>query len=272
VASRTRESANEAAARLDTGVFDHRIDLPDVDLVLIGAGDAAIEEVATILAARARPGTVITHFAGSLGLSPLRSTIAAGGQGCALHPVQACPTVDAALARLPGSAWGITCSHALRRWAVSLVERDLRGTPFEVAEEDRPIWHAASVTTSNGIAALMAAGELLLKSIGSHTPADVLGPLASGTVANAREGGGGGATLTGPVARGDAITIERHLRSLEQRSPELLPAYVSVMRTVVLAALHSGRIDAGVAAAMSRILDMKEPVTQWGTGSRTANE
>lgn len=231
VASRTEVSARAAAARLDAGVFDHVRELPDSDVVLIGTSDDAIEEVADVVAERVSPGTTVCHFAGSLGLGPLRAALAMGAYACALHPVQALPDVDTALARLPGSAWGVTTSGGARPWAFSLVSDELEGTPVWVAEEHRPLWHAAAVTTSAGLRALMSSASAMLESIGVEDGPAVLAPLVSGTLANSLEGQG--VTLTGPFVRGEAETVARHLASFDAYAPELKGDYVRVAALIL---------------------------------------
>jgi predicted short-subunit dehydrogenase-like oxidoreductase (DUF2520 family) len=230
---------------------------PDAEVVLIGAGDGAIESIASRAASRLS-GRVVVHFAGALGVEPLRDALDAGGVGCALHPVQACPDVDTAISRLPGSAWGVTCSRPeAERWASDLITSDLDGDPRIVAEDHRPVWHAASVITSNGIAALLSSSEALLGEIGVATPVDVVGPLAAGTVANARQGGGGGQTLTGPVVRGEVATIRRHLQEIAQRAPSMLDAYVAVTRLILAAAIRSGRLPPDTATQIETVLQQR---------------
>lgn len=252
VASRTDTTARRAAERLGAPVAS--LDrLPPAGVVLIGAPDAAIAEVAAVVAPRLRPDTVLWHLAGSLGTGVLGA--APGARPAALHPVQACPDVDAALDNLPGSAWGVTCAGELRSWAHALVSGPLDGHPIDVAEGDRPVWHAAAVTTANGIAGLLAAGEAMLAAIAVDDPPAVLGPLAAGAVRNARAGGGGAATLTGPVARGEYATIVRHLDGLRSATPELISSYAHVAHIVIDGARRAGRIDEAVEKAMLELLD-----------------
>jgi predicted short-subunit dehydrogenase-like oxidoreductase (DUF2520 family) len=196
----------------------------------LGAELAKIDSVA---------GAIVVHFAGVIGTAPLTDHLA---DVAALHPVQACPDVETAIRRLPGSAWGVTTTAGKEDWGSRFV-RTLGGEPVPVAENDRVLWHAAAVTTSNGIAALLRLGEELLDEIGVSRPLDVLGPLAAGAVVNARSGGGGGRTLTGPVVRGDLATVEMHLRDLKSRAPELLSRYLQVTRSILDSAAAAGRID-----------------------------
>lgn len=253
--SRTPSSAERAAARLGAVRHDapaHAVE--DATLVLIGASDAAIAPVADAAAPGLAPGAVVVHLAGSLGLDILAGAAGSGALVAALHPVQALPDVDTAVDRLPGSAWGVTCGSELEAWAKALVE-ELDGAPVMVAEKDRALWHAAAAVTSNGIAALLSTGTAILDRIGVVGPEAVLGPLAAGTVANVRARGASGDAFTGPVVRGDAATIARHLASLKDRLPELLDEYVLATKTVVAGAARSGKIDGASAASMRTLLE-----------------
>ena len=249
VGSRTPASAQQAAVRLGCPTFDYLSELPDCDLVLLGVSEQAIAETASRISPRLKEGTYVAHFAGSLGVAPLAAVSDVGGHPLALHPVQVCPDVDNALKRLPGSFWGMTCDPQSAHLAEKVVG-DLKGTPVFVSEGDRPIWHAAAVTVSNGLAALMAVGESMLAAIGIESPEIVLGPLAAGTIANASDSGGGGATLTGPIVRGEDFVTDRHLEALQSKDPTLAHEYSFVAEMIVRAAANSGRIDDTTAEAM----------------------
>ncbi|MGH2697900.1 MAG: Rossmann-like and DUF2520 domain-containing protein [Actinomycetota bacterium] len=254
VSSRRAESAERAAAALGTSVFDHRIALPEADIFLVGAPDGAIAPVASEIAPFLHEGAAVIHFAGALGLAPLGDASAVGAGVAALHPVQSFPDVETALERLPGSAWGVTASEGILRWSEDLITEELEGLAVTVPEAARPTWHAASVSTSNGVAALLATGEAMLASVGIDRPQRVLGPLAAGTVANARRRGGA-LTLTGPVVRSESATIARHLEALAITAPELVEDYARVARIIVGAALRAQRIADEQAAKMLDLLE-----------------
>ena len=252
VSSRSTASAEAAAARLETVVVPLE-GTSAVDVFLLGVPDSALS---TVVAKLPRVGSVLVHFAGAAGIRLLESGSAARAL-CALHPVQACPDVESAIRRLPGSAWGVTCSRGAEAWVRRLIEEDLKGTPFGVAEEDRVVWHAAAVTTSNGISALLAVGESLLASIGIDRPELVLGPIAAGTVLNALERGGGGLALTGPVVRKETDLIVRHVDEIARRAPHLLPAYLQSLHMIVSSALAAGRIDHADELLLRQALDSR---------------
>jgi predicted short-subunit dehydrogenase-like oxidoreductase (DUF2520 family) len=253
VASRSQSSAETAAERLGAKVFDQTRAV-SADVVLLGVPEPAIEDAAADIARWVGPGCKVVHFAGAAGVEPLGPVTCMGARPAALHPVQACPDVDTAIKRLPGSAWGVTCSEDVREWSHALIRDCFEGSPVDVKEADRVIWHAAAVSTSNAIAGLMATGESLLRSIGIEAPTEVLGPISAGTIANALEVGGGANALTGPVVRGERDTIERHARAIHSRAPELLSAYLDAVQVVLTAARTAGRIDEATATQIEQIL------------------
>ncbi|HZA20440.1 MAG TPA: DUF2520 domain-containing protein [Actinomycetota bacterium] len=254
VSSRRAESAERSAARLATRTFDHKSELPPADVLLLGVPDEAIGPVVSEIAQPLAPGAVVVHFAGALGIEPLAEASAAGAGVAALHPVQTFPDVERGIERLPGSAWGVTASPEIESWAGGLIAADLGGLPVIVLEEARPVWHAAAASTSNGIAALLAAGEAMLAAIGIVEPHRVLGPLAAGTVANASERGAA-ESLTGPVVRSETTSIARHLDGLTDASPQLAEDYARISGVIVDAAMRAHRIEKDEAEKMLELLE-----------------
>ncbi|HYZ46761.1 MAG TPA: DUF2520 domain-containing protein [Actinomycetota bacterium] len=238
--SRSDASIARAQSVLDapSGSIDEVV--ARANLVLLGTPEAALVKLGGEIAGSISERSVVCHFSGSVGIGPLSSVTSAGL--CALHPVASFPDERTGGPRLEGVAWGRTCSAGLEAWADALVRRDLGGVPIAVAEDDRPVWHAAAVTTANGTAALLAAGEALLRSVGVRDPWQVIGPLTAGVLANASELGVT-AALTGPIARGDTHVVERHLEALQERTPSLLPLYLAASWSVFLAAEREGRLD-----------------------------
>jgi predicted short-subunit dehydrogenase-like oxidoreductase (DUF2520 family) len=252
VASKSEASARRAAARLGATTFAPSEELPDSDVVLIATPDEAIAEVAARLAPRIGAGTTVCHFAGSLGLGPLRVALARGAEACALHPVQALPDADSALARLPGSAWGVTTSGGARSWAFALVADELEGHPVWVAEEHRALWHAAAVTTSAGLRALLSSAVAALEAIGIDEGPAVLAPLVAGTVANSLAGG---VTLTGPFVRGEAATVARHLAAYDAYAPGLKADYVRIAELILDGVARMKALPPGAQVSIRALLE-----------------
>ena len=91
----------------------------------------------------------------------------------------------------------------------------------------------------------------LLQAAGAADPARMLGPLLSAALDNALRLGDAG--LTGPVARGDAGTVARHLEALRDAAPEALAVYIALARLTADRALAAGLLTAPDA---ERLLDV----------------
>jgi predicted short-subunit dehydrogenase-like oxidoreductase (DUF2520 family) len=92
----------------------------------------------------------------------------------------------------------------------------------EVAEHDRAAYHAAASIASNFLVTLEAAAERIAAGVGVDR--EQLVPLVRATIENWARLGPERA-LTGPVARGDEVTIERQRAAIGEAAPDLLPLF-----------------------------------------------
>lgn len=186
----------------------------DVDLVLIATPDAAVAEVAAAI--QPASTSVVAHLAGSLGLS----AVASHPQPAALHPLVALPDAAVGARRLLAGGWFAVAGDAL----VEQVVADLGGRAFQVADNDRAAYHAAAVVASNHLVALLGQAERIASKAGVPFAAFI--DLVRATVDNVDELGPA-AALTGPAARGDHETIQRHLEAVD---PAERAAYTELSR------------------------------------------
>lgn len=179
----------------------------DARVVLLCVPDAEIADAA----ASVTPGPLVGHCSGATTLAPL-----ARHEAFSLHPLM---TVAGHETPFTGAGAAIAGStdRALAT-ARELAER-LGMNPFEVADEDRAAYHAAASIASNFLVTLQAAAEQLL-----GQDRELLVPLVRATVENWARLGAGGA-LTGPIARGDEITVARQRRAIAEKAPDLLPMF-----------------------------------------------
>jgi predicted short-subunit dehydrogenase-like oxidoreductase (DUF2520 family) len=104
--------------------------------------------------------------------------------------------------------------------------------PFHLADERRPLYHAAAVFASNYLVAVAGAAAQLFAAAGVPDPESAMRPLQRATLDNVGRLGPRDA-LTGPAVRGDAGTIDRNLRAIAGAAPGLVPAYVELCRVAV---------------------------------------
>lgn len=188
----------------------------DADLVLLAVPDAEIAAAAALVA----PGRLVGHFSGATTLEPL-----APHEALSIHPLTTV-TGDTSFAGVPAALAGST-SQAL---ATAHALADALGmAPFDVADDDRPAYHAAASIASNFLVTLESFAEDLAATAG--VPREALAPLVRATVVNWEAHGA--AALTGPIARGDEGTIARQRAAVADRLPErvdLFDALVAATR------------------------------------------
>jgi predicted short-subunit dehydrogenase-like oxidoreductase (DUF2520 family) len=213
------------------------------DLLLLSVPDDHLAAVVSGLAATGslRDGTTVAHTSGAHGLAVFGDT-----DGIALHPAMTFTGADADLERLAGIAWGVTARD--RAFASRLVT-DLGGIPEWVAEDARPLYHAALAHGANHLVTLVNEAADLLRSAGVERPEAVLSPLLHAALDNALLLGD--AALTGPVSRGDAGTVRKHL---DRMAPESAPAYLALARRTADRAIAAGRLRPQDAALLLEVL------------------
>ncbi|WP_091070123.1 Rossmann-like and DUF2520 domain-containing protein [Micromonospora humi] len=232
------------------------------DLLIVAVGDDALAGVVAELAATGalRPGQVVAHTSGAHGLAVLTPAAAAGALPLALHPAMTFTGTPDDLSRLAGSSYGVTAPAELRPLAARLVA-DLGGVPEWVGEADRPLYHAALAHGANHLVTLVNDAADRLRDAGVDRPEKVLAPLLRAALENALALGDD--ALTGPVSRGDAGTVRRHLDRLAATAPESVPAYLALARRTADRAVAAGRLRPADATPLLAVLDGMEVASSW---------
>ncbi len=255
VASRRRASAEKLARRIaDCVIADTAQEAADAaDLVFITTSDDAIAPVTDSVQWRA--GQSVVHCNGSASTDVLESARKAGAQVGGFHPLQTFAGLYEALENLPGSTFAVEAEEPLYGMLIGMA-RDLGGRSIRLRGQDKVLYHAAAVITSNYTVALMKMATDLWAAFG--VPADeatqALLPLLRGTVNNIAKVGLPNC-LTGPIARGDIGTIRRHVAALRERAPGVLPAYRQLGLQAIPVALGKGKITREAAAEIQKLLE-----------------
>ncbi|MEU5563753.1 Rossmann-like and DUF2520 domain-containing protein [Micromonospora musae] len=223
------------------------------DLLLIAVPDDALARVVAALAdgGLLHPGQVVAHTSGAHGLAVLDAAEAVGARPLALHPAMTFTGTSDDLGRLAGISYGVTAPAELRPLAARLVA-DLGGVPEWVGEADRPLYHAALAHGANHLVTLVNEAADRLRDAGVTQPQKVLAPLLRAALENALRYGDD--ALTGPVSRGDAGTVERHLARLAATAPESVAPYLALARRTADRAIASGRLAPTDAASLLGVL------------------
>ena len=249
VVCRTRARAEAAAAFIGAGRPGTALE--GAELTLLAVPDEAIEAVAASV--RLPSGAVLAHTCGTHGAAVLRPWKPAG----ALHPLRSFADPARAVEAFPGTFCAVDGDPEAVR-ALDAFVRRIGGRPLRVRTDRKALYHAGAVFASNYVVAVLDAGVRLLEKAGlaRDEAVEALAGLAGGAVANVRAVGLPKA-LTGPVERGDAATVVRHLDALRRRAPGLAGLYARLGRETVgiarakgsLAPPAAGRIRRALAAA-----------------------
>lgn len=252
------------------------LEVPDVleraELVLLTVPDDALTDLVAGLArlGRWQPGQIVVHTAGAFGTDVLAPARECGVIPLAVHPAMTFTGTSVDLARLAGCVFAVTGPTPVLPIGQALVV-ELGGEPVVVAEDARPLYHAALAHGANHLVVLVAQAAHALAAAGVPAPDRVLGPLleaaldgavrTAATVSTQDPAASSGvAALTGPVVRGDAGSVARHLAELtalagrEPATADLPASYRTLARAAVTRALAGGRIRPDQAQAVLDVL------------------
>ncbi|WP_097093793.1 Rossmann-like and DUF2520 domain-containing protein [Novosphingobium sp. Chol11] len=195
------------------------------DLIVLAVSDDALEQ--SILDLGAGGGIAppfIFHVSGRNGAAILAPLGVKGWLTAAIHPAMTF-TGDphAEVGQMIGARFAVTGSTDQANEAARAVVAHLGGIPVDIAEEHRPLYHAALCHGANHLITLIAGSCEALAAAGVDDPAALLAPLVRAALENSL--GKGMAGLSGPLLRGDKATIAGHISALRKDCPPLLPPY-----------------------------------------------
>jgi predicted short-subunit dehydrogenase-like oxidoreductase (DUF2520 family) len=169
----------------------------DGDLRLLCVPDRAIAETAASI----EPGPWVAHVSGATPLAALDPHVLR----FSVHPLQTL-SKDGGPAQLDG-AWGAVTGESEEAEARGRFVAETLGLhPFRLADDHRALYHAGAAIASNYLVTLYRVAADLVGRAGA--PPEALVPLMERTIEN-------GFQLTGPIARGDWATVERHREVLK---------------------------------------------------------
>ncbi len=241
-----RKPAAARAAGSTAGVAAFSSAPPDILLecgvVILAVRDQVIGEVAQMLVNTAliNKRHVMLHCAGASSALELLGSVAGSVAGVGtMHPLSAIADGKSSMRTLKGTVFGVEGDEVGRTAASKLVEA-IGGIVLPLDGTQMASYHAAAALASNYVVAAMDAAAAVLASTGvsADDAARALVPLAEGALRNITAHGTTGG-LTGPIRRGDAATVQRHLDALRGK-PELIEIYRALARRALEIA---GRLD-----------------------------
>ncbi|MGQ9677738.1 MAG: Rossmann-like and DUF2520 domain-containing protein [bacterium] len=196
-----------------------------VKVIFLAVPDREIHRVFLKLRGRVKPGTLFVHLSGAFGVEVFKGAVERGLETLALHPVKSFFSVEQAIKDFPRGYFALDGSKKGLRFGRELV-RALKGKAVIVGSKNRALYHAMCVFGSNFLHPLFDAVERigLVVGLSARQAREVILPLTIVVLKNI-EKHGAAATLTGPVKRGDRLTVRMHLKVLRERCPEVVSLY-----------------------------------------------
>lgn len=195
-------------------------DLSAADVVVLAVPDALVGNIDV------PEGPAVVHCAGALELTALNAQ-----RRGSFHPLVA---ISSPKADLTGGWVAISASDAPLKRTLKRMALALKLHPFEVPESQRARYHAGAVMSAGLLIALLDAA-VEATTLDRKTAEQALLALTRSALTGAAQRGLQ-RSLTGPIVRGDAAVIQRHLdalpaevrevyRVLSQRMLQLAPAH-----------------------------------------------
>lgn len=227
------------------------------ELVLLAVPD---DELAAVISGLAelgawQAGQIVVHVSGAHGIGVLAPAQKLGVIPIAMHPAMTFTGTSLDLSRLDGTTFAVTAPGPFLPIGQALVV-ELGGEPVVLDEDKRGLYHAGLAHGANHLVVLVAQAAAALHAAGVENPGHTLGPLLHAALDGALRASNGDSNpmsaLTGPVVRGDAGTVSKHLETLaqlahEQQITDIAPSYVALGKAATVRALAAGRINAAQA-------------------------
>ena len=217
--SASSEESKERADALLPGIPVSAVEeiVAQSDMVLLTVPDDQLGGLVNGLAELGawKASQLVIHTSGAHGIDILEPAARGGAIPLAIHPAMTFTGTSVDLPRLIGTPFAVTAPAIALPIAQALVV-EMGGEPFEVAEEDRCVYHAALNHGANFLATVVSQAKQVLATVGIEDPGTFLQPLCEAALDRALRAGERG--ISGPIPRGDAGTIRTHLRVLEAKA------------------------------------------------------
>ena len=170
------------------------------------------------------------HSSGALASDELKSLRQCGAAVASVHPLMT--FVTGSMPSLIGVPFAMEGDAAAVRSARQIV-RALGGEAFTIRKQHKAAYHAWGAFASPLLVAMLVTAEQLARKAGlsSVEARKKMLPIVRQTIANYEALGGAGA-FSGPIVRGDAEIVRKHLQVL-RKIPEATAVYLALARAAL---------------------------------------
>ncbi len=173
---------------------------------------------------------IVFHSSGALTSDALDSLRRLGASVASVHPMMT--FVHGAVPQLRGVPFGLEGDTRATKAAMQIV-RALGASPFKIKKKDKVLYHAWGTFLSPLLVASLVTAEKVARAAGMSAVGarQKMLPIVRQTLANYAKLGPKNA-FSGPIVRGDADILQRHLKALEG-IPDAVEVYASLARAAL---------------------------------------
>lgn len=231
------ESAKSAVEFCGQGIpIDSFKDLKPAQIYFFCTPDDKIRELSEelLLAHKPLPNSIFLHFSGSLSSDVFIHAKESGFQVASLHPFRSFSDPQKSISNFAGTFCTYEGNYSLENFARQMVH-SIEGKFLKVSTEQKTLYHAAAVFSSNYIVTIAKSAEYLMLESGIEKSSvkECLVSIMQSTIENIQSRNTIDESLTGPIQRGDKITIEKHFNALTK-----YPQYLDLYKTLGLSTLN----------------------------------
>jgi predicted short-subunit dehydrogenase-like oxidoreductase (DUF2520 family) len=257
VLDRTGAGARSAVAFIGDGVpIDDIGKLRHADIWMITTPDRQIRGMAEAVAAAGllRADDIVFHCSGSMSSAELEAASAAGALVASVHPLKTFAEPRDAVRTFPGTYCAAEGDEGALEILRPAFER-IGGNVSLIDAQSKIVYHAASVIVCNYLAALVETGLRCYEKAGipREVTSAMTQPILRETLENVISLGPAHA-LTGPIARGDASVVARHLQALDAWDATAAQIYRRLGVAAVDLARERGEADAEALRTIEALL------------------
>jgi Uncharacterized conserved protein len=250
IISSKKKRAEELAFKLNIKEFSDNLESLNIKrgIFILAVPDNQIKITAERLSALKIdfPKSLIIHLSGSHDVSLLKSVALKKAHTASFHIMQSFPS-----RRRRNIKNSFSSIETLSREASEFLfklSKDLKLNSFQLDSRNKVIYHLASIFASNFINAVLFQSQQLFDILGykEYSFNDIFAPLYSSTIKNIKQTNPSKA-LSGPIERGDLVTIKKHIREIKRMSgkkPDILSTYLLLSLSLLDAsAVKSGKLN-----------------------------
>lgn len=237
----TSKINTEAAIKfINDGTYCATIsELPPADITLITTPDDLITKACVDLSKNSflKPGSIVIHCSGSLTSDALNSVVDKGCLIASVHPMRSFAKPELSVEQYQGTY----CAIEGNKNAIPTLKHLFEGIgsiTYEIDKNKKSSYHAAGVFSSNYLVTLAQQALQCMKEAGveNEIAMHIITNLMKGSVSNLEKTLSPEQSLTGPIQRGDVLTIKKHMDALQDGDQKTL--YATLGKATITLTTH----------------------------------